>query len=146
MKSMIKLKIFILVLLILCFALNVYAVQTSIQESKSLVQTTLCKDVQEKEPVGKTTFFHTRDEKVVCWIQFNYSSQYPFTITWEWLDPKGDKYHTGEIGREEGDYLGYRTWYWIGVRDHYAEELLGRWKVNIYIDDILLATEEFYIE
>jgi len=146
MKNIFKLKIFLLLLLTLCFTLNVYAAQTSIQESQYLVAANLCKDVQDKEPIDKTTFFYRMDEKVVCWIQFNYSSQYPFAITWEWLDPEGNKYHTGETEMEEGDYRGYRTWYWIGIRDHYAEKLLGRWKVNVYIDDILLATEEFNIQ
>ena len=146
MKTIIKSKIFILLLLFLCFSLNIYAAQTSTQQSQYLVQTTLCKNVLEKEPFNKTNYFQPMDEKVVCWIQFDYSSQYPFAVTWEWVDPTGNKYHTGEIKMEKGDYIGYRTWYWIGIRDHYAEKLSGSWKVNLYIDGLLLATEEFNIE
>lgn len=115
------------------------------QESQYLDQVVLCRDVEEKEPLLETTSFQVWDEKVVCWISFSYYSPESFFITWEWEDPAGNIYHVGNLEMEGGNYQNYRTWYWINIRDHYAANLTGGWKVRVYIDGVLLAVKDFTI-
>lgn len=131
-------------LLILCLAtlLSVQAEQLA-QESQYLSRVSLCKDVEEKNPVLETSTFFIEDEKVVCWIRFNYTSKVDFNISWEWEDPQGNIYHVGNLEMEPGTYQNYRTWYWISIRDHYAANLPGKWMVRVYIDDILVAIKDF---
>ncbi len=120
--------------------------QDSTQEPQPLGESVICKDVEENDPVFETTSFRTWDEKAVCWIRFNYQSQEPFMITWEWIDPERRFYHIGEIEMEAGNYQNYRSWYWISIRDHHAANRLGKWEVRVYINDNFLAKKDFTIE
>ncbi len=144
-KNIFGIILFFLLLIGLFFPLNIQAAEIT-QENQPLGEAVLCMDIEENEPVLETRSFRIWDEKAVCWIRFNYQSDEPFLINWEWINPKEEIYHTGEIEMEAGDYRGYRTWYWIGIEDHYAANLPGDWKVRVYIDDILLATKDFTIE
>ncbi len=121
---------------------SIFAVELT-PESQYLSKISLCKDVEEKNPIFETTSFSIWDEKIVCWLRFNYSSLEPFLITWEWEDPHGKIYHIGELEMEPGNYQNYRSWYWIGIRDRYAINIPGDWKVRVYIDDILVAVKNF---
>lgn len=134
-----------LLLLGLCLPLMAQS-EDVIQESQYLSKVVLCKDIEENEPILETTSFNVWDEKAVCWIRFNYQSQELFRITWEWIDPEGKIYHVGELEMEAGDYSNYRSWYWISIQDHTAANLLGAWKVRVYVDDIFLAMQDFKIE
>ena len=120
--------------------------EDAVQGSQYLIQSVLCKDIEENEPLSETDSFLVTDEKAVCWIRFSYQSWEPFLLTWEWVNPEGNIYHMGELEMEAGDYASYRSWYWIGILDHYAANLSGDWKVRIYIDDILVAVKDFSIK
>ena len=115
-------------------------------DSQFLNKIVLCRNIQENEPVFQTSTFRTWDDKAVAWISFNYHSQEPFLLTWEWIDPTGKIYHVGEIEMDSGNYRNYRSWYWISIWDHYATKLLGDWQVKVYVDEHLVALEEFSIE
>ena len=143
-KNIFVIILFHLLLIGIFLPLNIQAAD-AIQETQYLGDAVLCMDIEEKEPVLATTSFHVWDEKAVCWVSFNYQSLDPFAITWEWISPEEEIYHIGEIEMEAGDYGGYRTWYWIGIEDHYAANLPGDWEVRVYIDDILLAVKDFTI-
>lgn len=144
-KKNIRLIFFVFLLIGLFFSLTSQAEEV-VQDSQFLNKIILCRDVKENEPVYQTNTFSTWDEKVIAWISINYQSQEPFLITWEWLDPAGKIYHTGEIEMDSGNYNNYRSWYWISVWDHYAAKLPGEWEVRVYIDNILLDEKNFLIE
>lgn len=133
-------------LLILLFVgiLSVQALEV-VQGSQYLKMVSLCKDVVEMEPLLETASFSVWDERVVCWIRFDYSSSETFDITWEWEDPKGNIYHIGKLEMEPGDYQNYRTWYEIGIQDHYAVNLPGDWIVRVYLDDFVVVIKNFTI-
>ena len=133
-----------MLILLLIVPFSVQALE-SVQDSQYLKMISLCKDVEEKEPVLETTSFSVWDERVFCWIRFNYSSSEIFDITWEWEDPKGNIYHTGKLEMEPGDYQNYRTWYGIGIQDHYAVNLPGEWIVRVSLDDSVVAVKNFTI-
>ncbi|MDD3656395.1 MAG: hypothetical protein PHI72_06455 [Atribacterota bacterium] len=134
----------ILLIIFLAGTLSIQAEEV-VQESQYLGEISLCKDVKENNPIFETSSFSIWDEKVVCWIRFNYFSLEEFNIIWEWEDPQGNIFHVGELGMEPGNYQNYRSWYWIGIRDRYAVNLPGDWKVRIYIDNVLLAVKDFTI-
>ena len=128
--------------LFLVGSLTVYG-QEPTAESQYLSTVVLCKNIAEKEPVWKTTSFFPWDEKVVCWVSFNYYALEPFAITWKWEDPMGNIYRVYQIELEPGIYQNYRTWYWIAIRDSNAKNLPGNWKVSVYRNDALLGVKEF---
>ncbi len=136
----------LLLILLLTGFLSVQAVEL-VHNSQYLKMISLCKDVdvEEKEPVLETTSFSVWDERVICWIRFNYSSSQAFDITWEWEDPKGNIYHTGKLEMEPGDYQNYRIWYGIGIQNHYAANLPGEWIIRVYLDDFVVAIKDFTI-
>ena len=134
----------LLLVLLLTGFLSVQA-EESVQDSQYLEMVSLCKDVEEKDPVFETTSFSIWDERVFCWIKFNYSSSEMFDITWEWEDSKGNIYHTGKLEMEPGDYQNYRIWYGIGIQDHYAANLPGEWTVRVYLNDFMVAAKDFTI-
>ena len=144
-KKNIRLIFFVLLLIGLFFSLTSQAEEV-VQDSRFLNKIILCRDVKENEPVYQTNTFSTWDEKVIAWISINYQSQEPFLLTWEWLDPAGKIYHTGEIEMDSGNYKNYRSWYWISIWEHYAAKLPGEWEVRVYIDNILLDEKNFLIE
>lgn len=134
----------LLLILLLTGFLSVQAVELA-EGSQYLKMVSLCKDVEEKEPVLETTSFSVWDERAICWIRFNYSSHEAFDITWEWEDPKGNTYHTGNLEMEPGDYQNYRSWYGIGIQGHYAANLPGEWIVRVYLNDFVVAIKNFTI-
>ena len=115
------------------------------KDSEYLQKIALCKDILEKNPLRVTNFFFPQDEKVVTWLRFSYDSAEKFELYWEWITPEGKLYHRGEVEMEAGDYINYRTWYWIKIKGNYASQLPGEWKVRVYIKDIFLAEKNFFI-
>jgi len=115
------------------------------KDSEYLQKIALCKDVLEKNPLRETNFFFPQDEKVVTWFRFSYDSTEKFLLRWEWITPQDKLYHRGEVEMEAGSYSNYRTWYWIKIKDNYASQLPGEWKVRVYINDIFLAERNFFI-
>jgi len=141
--SGIKLWLFVLIFLMIFSGVSI--AQEAAKDSEYLQKIALCKDVLEKNPVRVTNFFFPQDEKVVTWFRFSYDSAEKFKLYWEWITPEGKLYHRGEVEMEAGSYTNYRTWYWIKIKDNYASQLPGKWKVIVYINDIFLAERNFFI-
>lgn len=140
-----RLTLFLIILISFMFPF-VSQAEDITQESHDLGKSVMCKDIEENNPVFETTSFRIWDEKAVCWIRFNYQSQEPFIITWEWIDPERRFYHIGEIEMEAGNYQSFRSWYWISIQDHHAANRLGEWEVRVYIDNNFLGKQHFTIE
>ena len=127
---------------------------TSNQEIPSVIDHSMAIDVDEEtyEPIGITRSFSINDEKVVSWIKFGpvYRSH---EVLWEWYSPDNKLYFTrSEMMEDPGEgyfweeyiSLDYRlTPYWeIGYE---VSQILGEWRVDIYLDGTWVLTESFTI-
>jgi hypothetical protein len=139
-----ELWLFVLIFLVIFSGVSI--AQEAAKDSEYLQKIALCKDILEKNPLRVTNFFFPQDEKVVTWLRFSYDSAEKFLLRWEWITPQGKLYHRGEVEMEAGNYINYRTWYWIKIKDRYASKLIGEWKVRVYINDIFLTERYFFIE
>ncbi len=144
-KNILGIKLWLFVLIFLMILSGVSMTQEAAKDSEYLQKIALCKDILEKNPLRVTNFFFPQDEKVVTWIRFSYDSAEKFKLYWEWITPEGKLYHRGEVEMEAGNYINYRTWYWIKIKGNYASQLPGEWKVRVYINDIFLAERSFFI-
>lgn len=144
-RNIFRMELWLFVLIFLMIFSGASMAQEVIKDSEYLQKIALCKDVLEKNPLRETNFFFPQDEKVVTWFRFSYDSAENFFLKWEWITPQGKLYHLGEVEMEAGSYTNYRTWYWIKIKDNYASQLPGEWKVRVYINDIFLAERNFSI-
>ena len=144
-RNILRVTLWLFVLIFLVIFSGVSIAQEAAKESEYLQKIALCKDVMGKNPLRETNFFFPQDEKVVTWIRFSYDSAEKFKLYWEWITPEGKLYHRGEVEMEAGNYINYRTWYWIKIKGNYASQLPGEWKVRVYINDIFLAERNFFI-
>ena len=144
-KNIYRMELWVFVLIFLMIFSGVSMAQEAAKDSEYLQKIALCKDVLEKNPLRQNNFFFPQDEKVVTWLRFSYNSPENFSLKWEWITPQGKLYHRGEVEMEAGSYTNYRTWYWIKIKDNYASQLPGEWKVKVYINDIFLAERNFLI-
>ena len=144
-RNILRVTLWLFVLIFLVIFSGVSIAQEAAKDSEYLQKILLCKDVLEKNPLRVTNFFFPQDEKVVTWLRFSYDSAEKFKLYWEWITPEGKLYHRGEVEMEAGNYINYRTWYWIKIRGNYTSQLPGEWKVRVYINDIFLAEKNFFI-
>jgi len=144
-KNILGIKLWLFVLIFLMILSGVSMAQEVAKDSEYLQKIALCKDILEKNLLRVTNFFFPQDEKVVTWLRFSYDSAEKFKLYWEWITPEGKLYHRGEVEMEAGNYINYRTWYWIKIKGNYASQLPGEWKVRVYINDIFLAERSFFI-
>ncbi|MBA3062584.1 MAG: hypothetical protein FP833_06500, partial [Atribacteria sp.] len=112
-RNIFRMELWLFVLIFLVIFSGVSIAQEVAKESEYLQKIALCKDVMEKNPLRETNFFFPQDEKVVTWLRFSYDSAEKFKLYWEWITPEGKLYHRGEVEMEAGNYINYRTWYWI---------------------------------
>ena len=143
-KSIMRVTICFIIFFNIFFLLMPQA-QEIIPESQMVKNLILCKDIENNEPVMETDSFNTWDEKAVAWIQFNHETDSPFVVSWEWVDPTGKIYHIGQLEMDAGIYQNYRSWYWISIKEHYATNITGNWRVRIFIGDDFLAAKNFTI-
>ena len=144
-RNIFRMELWLFVLIFLVIFSGVSIAQEAAKDSEYLQKIALCKDILEKNPLRVTNFFFPQDEKVVTWIRFSYDSAEKFKLYWEWITPEGKLYHRGEVEMEAGNYINYRTWYWIKIKGNYASQLPGEWKVRVYINDIFLTEKNFFI-
>jgi len=144
-RNILRVTLWLFVLIFLVIFSGVSIAQEAAKDSEYLQKILLCKDVLEKNPLRVTNFFFPQDEKVVTWLRFSYDSAEKFKLYWEWIAPEGKLYHRGEVEMEAGNYINYRTWYWIKIKGNYASQLPGEWKVRVYINDIFLTEKNFFV-
>ena len=145
-RSYVRIELWLFILILLLIFSGVCQGKELTPAQKYLQKISVCKDILEKNPAQETVFFTPQDEKVVTWFRFSYNSPEKFILRWEWITPQGELYHRGDIEMEAGEYKNYRTWYWIKIKDRYSSELIGEWKVKVYINDIFLVERYFFIE
>lgn len=98
--------------------------------------------------VNPTTIFSTQDSQIISHIKFeNLSGKHDFR--WEWYDPNGDLYYSTlnyPVEPASGKYAKEGTaWHKISLKGEKAQKYPGYWKVNIYVDNALIASKGFEI-
>jgi hypothetical protein len=114
---------------------------------------TLAKEVDGSGSVGVpqelTSEFTTEDKQVVSLITFKNISR-PLQLRWQWVTPKGQVYLDTDNYRltaNKGKYLPKVTsWHRISLKGEPAGEILGKWSVNIFIDDELIDSKHFVVK
>ena len=100
-------------------------------------------------PLSPTTLFTTQDHEVIASINLrNLSGRH--TLRYDWYSPDDKLYHsTGNrpIGASREKYIKEATaWHRLSIRSDRAENYPGKWKVNIYFDNELIASRSFEIK
>jgi len=100
-------------------------------------------------PLNPTTTFSREDHEVIASLKLkNLLGKH--TLRWDWYDPNGNLYYsTGKYPVEisPGKYLRESTaWHRLSIEGERATEYLGDWKVNIYLDNGLIASKMFRIK
>ena len=99
--------------------------------------------------LNPTTTFSTQDPEIISHVKFeNLSGKHEFK--WEWYDANGNLYFSTRnypLEASRGKYIEEGTaWHKISVRGEKAQNYPGEWKVNIYLDDALIASKIFELK
>ena len=120
------------------------------QEIPSVIDHTMAIDVDEEsyQPIGVTYSFSVDNEAAISWINFG-PVERSYEVLWEWYSPDNELYSTwSEMLEDPGeDYYWeeYPIWDWMDIAGYEASQMPGEWRVEIYLDEILVLTENFTI-
>lgn len=100
-------------------------------------------------PYEETDIFYSYDYEVYSFLEVVNIAGDRF-IRWDWIRPDGELYYsTGNklIRTNPGYYKKYNAiWHSLYLLGDKAVEYPGQWKVNIYLDDEPLASNQFMLE
>jgi len=126
---------------------------TNKPETFKITETVLAKDVKNVDgqgiPINTTDSFTTNDDTVVSHIQFvNLSGTH--RLRWEWYTPDMTLYQKTDnfpikTSRNTFAKQGSAS-HKIPIKGAIPETLPGRWKVNVYLNDAMIASTSFDIE
>jgi uncharacterized caspase-like protein len=93
--------------------------------------------------------FSSYDRQIVSHVRYaNFSGCH--TFRWEWYRPDGVLYHATQklpVETSEGSYVREGTsWHKIPVTEAMTRNYSGRWKVDIYMDDLQVASDAFVVK
>jgi hypothetical protein len=99
--------------------------------------------------LNPTDIFSIQDAEIISHITFeNLSGKHK--VKWDWYAPSGDLYYsTGNhpLEASSGTYIEEGSaWHKISVSGEKAQEYPGDWKVDIYLDNQLLASRAFELK
>lgn len=117
-----------------------------------VVKATLAKGIDDRGtagvPLNPTTTFSTQDSEVISHVKLQNLSE-KHELRWEWYDPSGNLYHATKnypIKTSKGKYVNEATaWHKISLRGEKAQEYPGNWKVDVYLDGALIASNSFEV-
>lgn len=100
-------------------------------------------------PIGMTDVFTKSDGEIVSYIQYsNMSGNH--SLKWEWFSPDGNLYHATKehaVKISSGNYARHGTsWHKIPVKSALKHNSQGKWKVDIFFDDALVASNFFELK
>jgi len=93
-----------------------------------------------------TNQFSTNDQEIISFIKLrNVTGVH--NLRWEWYDPKGTLYDVSQdypVVVSRGKYVdSISAWHKISVKGEKAQNLPGKWKVNVYLDNQRIAANAF---
>jgi hypothetical protein len=99
-------------------------------------------------PVELTSDFFNNDEQVVAFLSLDNVTR-SHKIRWEWIAPDGEIYLVSSdysIVVNKGKYLPKVTaWHRMSINYEPAANILGKWRVVVYVDDEFLDVKPFRI-
>lgn len=118
----------------------------------NVVETTLAKGIKDRGnegvPINPTASFNTQDDQVVSHIKYvNLTGKHH--LRWEWYRPDGKLYYKTKkysIRTSKNTYVKEgSSSHRISIKGTKATKYLGTWKVKIFLDDRLYASNYFKI-
>jgi hypothetical protein len=128
---------FIFTIITFTFANSAYAISLS----DHVITENFQSDTTCTKPVEKSSF-KTTDSKVYSWVHLLNAS--PFDrVTWRWINPDNSVYATTPwtVGVQGSTCAAA----WMGIAGQPAASMTGTWKTEIYMGNILAATDTFSI-
>ena len=119
----------------------------------NIVETTLAKSIKDRGnkgvPVNPTTLFNTQDDQVVSHIKYvNLTGKH--NLRWEWYRPDGKLYYKTNkypIRASKNTYVKEgSSSHKISIKGTKATRYIGNWKVKIFLDNRLYASNYFKIK
>ena len=128
---------FIFTIITFTFANSVYAISLS----DHVITDNFQSDTTCTKPVEKTNF-KTTDSKVYSWVHLSNASPMD-RLTWRWIDPDNSVYATvpWTVGVQGSTCAAA----WMAISGQPAASKTGSWKTEIYLGNILAATDTFSI-
>jgi len=117
-----------------------------------IIESSVAKDVKKigtkHIPIYPGDVFSSEDRVVVSYTKFgNLHGEHK--VKWQWYAPDGNLYFSTKnytIQTTKKKYAEEATvWHKISVKDEKAEELPGKWKVVVYMDDAVISSKIFKI-
>lgn len=116
---------------------------TKNQQAETNYEIVICKNVINRNPKDETKIFTSQDEKVVVWVNFKkVFGKKTFTV--RWIAPDGKLENTYQY--EFTSSGRYRVWAERKIKGSKMGDTKGTWKVEILLDDDLIATRNFEIK
>lgn len=104
----------------------------------------ICKNILDRNPVDEADIFGENDERVVVWVGLvGLAGKHNFQV--KWINPSGatDHIHQYDFAAQGGRY---RVWVEKKVKGSKMGNMKGKWKVEILLDNNLVAVKIFEIK
>ena len=100
-------------------------------------------------PIQPDGEFTTQDSAVIAYVKLkNLSGEH--RISWEWIEPSGNRYYKTKdypLRTSKDSYVEETaTWHKLSIKGDPAEKHIGRWKVNVFLDNQLVAARSFMLK
>ncbi|MBF0225829.1 MAG: hypothetical protein HQK76_10270 [Desulfobacterales bacterium] len=139
--------------LLICASCSFYKKNESNLPPVRILDATIAKSIDFKGdlafPVYPSQIFSPQDKEAVSHVEIENLTGY-HEIKWEWIEPDGKIYISTDnyklkVGR--GKIIPKSSvWHEMFINGEKAAELSGMWKINIYLDDALVSSQEFEIQ
>jgi hypothetical protein len=143
------LSLFPLLLLYACSSPGSFRKPHAFKVSQTVVARDIDAQGTDVKPLKPSSKFANTDDKVVSYVKLNYISG-THRIRWDWLRPDGEVYLTTGYHPIDSTAGTYRekiyAWHRMYIKNEQAASYPGKWKVQIYLDNDVIASNAFQIE
>ena len=106
----------------------------------------ICDDVNPstEDPIGIGNVVLTDSGYVYCWVNFTDVTS-SHVVKFDWYKPDEDRYRSNSITTLSGTFPLLPVYDFIEVSGHPPSSYPGEWNIELYVDNVLIATTEFYM-
>ncbi len=108
------------------------------------LSSTMCKNVSEGQCLGETHSFDAKDERAYVLFRVAFTEVGEMFANAEWYYQSGSAEHTS-FWWDDFKRSTYIFWGPMNIKGDSAADMRGFWDIEIYLEDELVATEEFTI-
>ena len=101
-------------------------------------------DESTNEVIQRAEKFSSINQGAYSWLSLGDIGE--STVRWKWYSPDGDLYHSSSVKIPRADRAQwdiYNVWSFIPIADQDASNMIGNWRVDIFIDGREILTEQF---